>query len=499
MGHSDIRCSYKRIQVVGQGAFGCCWLVQGGRGEQYILRQIDVSKMSEKLKQEAANEVRVLSRLRHPFIINYRECFVEDGLLCVVTDFAESGDLFRSIEKQRAKQDLFSEELVLRWFTQIALALKHIHDRHILHRDLKTQNIFLAGPGEGIVKVGDFGIARVLQHTQDLAKTAIGTPFYLSPEICQEKPYSYQSDIWSLGCILYELATLRHAFDADSMRGLVFKILRGIPSEVASTFSVEFRHMIPKMLQKDPHHRPSVDAILKMTLVRRTIRHLLADLESQQGLPAALPHAKVFSEARRRHPLPSSETNVRHDSPKTRAAASASPSGRQQLHDAAHDGKNSAGRAPSCPSRTDHKMCDSFDTVQQHMSLQGKMYREGRETGHPSTVTAAVEEQLVHVSKDDSLAYRIEALRCFLEKEMGLAGFSAARKQMSEGSTGGDGIDGVIATPMTEANPLQSDCSDPALPTQAEKYLPLVKKLVLFEQECYGLGGRRSAASRRCW
>ena len=283
MGHSDIRCSYKRIQVVGQGAFGCCWLVQGGRGEQYILRQIDVSKMSDKLKQEAANEVRVLSRLRHPFIINYRECFVEDGLLCVVTDFAESGDLYRSIEKQRAKQDLFSEELVLRWFTQIALALKHIHDRHILHRDLKTQNIFLAGPGEGIVKVGDFGIARVLQHTQDLAKTAIGTPFYLSPEICQEKPYSYQSDIWSLGCILYELATLRHAFDADSMQGLVVKILRGIPSEVASTFSVEFRHMIPKMLQKDPHHRPSVDAILKMTLVRRTIRHLLADLESQQG------------------------------------------------------------------------------------------------------------------------------------------------------------------------------------------------------------------------
>ncbi|OLP94164.1 Serine/threonine-protein kinase Nek1 [Symbiodinium microadriaticum] len=334
--------------------------------------------MSDKLKQEAANEVRVLSRLRHPFIINYRECFVEDGLLCVVTDFAESGDLYRSIEKQRAKQDLFSEELVLRWFTQIALALKHIHDRHILHRDLKTQNIFLAGPGEGIVKVGDFGIARVLQHTQDLAKTAIGTPFYLSPEICQEKPYSYQSDIWSLGCILYELATLRHAFDADSMQGLVVKILRGIPSEVASTFSVEFRHMIPKMLQKDPHHRPSVDAILKMTLVRRTIRHLLADLESQQGLSAAPPHPKVFSEARRRHPLPLSETNTRLDSPKTRAAASASPSGRQHLHDAAHDGKNSAGRAPSCPSRTDHKMRDSFDTVQRHLSLQGKMHREGR-------------------------------------------------------------------------------------------------------------------------
>ena len=276
-------CSYKRLQIVGKGTYGCCWLVRGNRGEQCILKQIDVSKTPDKLKHEAANEVKVLSRLRHPFIINYRECFVEDGFLCVVTDFAESGDLHQSIGKQRSKHELFAEETVLRWFTQIALALKHIHDRRILHRDLKTQNIFLAGPGEGTIKVGDFGIARVLQHTQDCARTAIGTPYYLSPEICLEKPYGYKSDVWSLGCILYELATLRHAFDADSMRGLVLKILRGIPPDVPTAFSVEFRRMIPDMLQKEPRCRPSINEILKMPPVRRMIRCLLADLESQQG------------------------------------------------------------------------------------------------------------------------------------------------------------------------------------------------------------------------
>ena len=253
------------------------------RGDQCILRQIDVSKMPEKVKQEAANEVKILSRLRHPFIINYRECFVEDGLLCVVTDFAESGDLHERIGKQRSDKQLFAEAMVLRWFTQIALALKHIHDRRILHRDLKTQNIFLTGPGDGVVKVGDFGIARVLQHTQDCARTAIGTPYYLSPEVCQEKPYSYKSDIWSLGCILYELASLRHAFDADSMRGLVFKILRGIPPDVPTAFSAELRQIVSDMLQKDPQSRPSVDELLKIPLVRCMIRHLLADLESQQG------------------------------------------------------------------------------------------------------------------------------------------------------------------------------------------------------------------------
>ena len=257
--------------------------MQGPGGEQCILKQVNVSKMPDKLRHEAANEVKVLSRLRHPFIINYRECFVEDGLLCVITDFAERDDLHRTIGKQKFKQQLFAEGLILRWFTQIALALKHIHDRRILHRDLKTQNIFLTGPGEGTVKVGDFGIARVLQHTQDCARTAIGTPYYLSPEICQEKPYGYKSDIWSLGCVLFELATLRHAFDADSMRGLVSKILRGIPPDVPAIFSSDFKHMIPDMLQKDPHRRPAIDEVLKMVLVRRTIRCLLADLESQQG------------------------------------------------------------------------------------------------------------------------------------------------------------------------------------------------------------------------
>jgi len=117
----------------------------------------------------------------------------------------------------------------LDWFVQICLALKYVHDRKILHRDLKTQNIFLTAKGD--IKIGDFGIgnlisplshptdsniARVLQDTYDCAQTAIGTPYYLSPEICQEKPYNQKSDIWSLGCILYELVTLRHAFDANS-------------------------------------------------------------------------------------------------------------------------------------------------------------------------------------------------------------------------------------------------------------------------------------------
>ena len=155
----------------------------------------------------------------------------------------------------------------------MALAIKHIHDRKILHRDLKTQNIFMTQSGQ--IKIGDFGIARVLQHTYDCAQTAIGTPYYLSPEICQEKPYNQKSDIWSLGCILYEMVTLRHAFDANSMKGLVLKILRGNYPAIPSTYSDDLKGIIADMLIKEPQKRPSMRKILEKPFLSNRISKLL--------------------------------------------------------------------------------------------------------------------------------------------------------------------------------------------------------------------------------
>ena len=103
-------------------------------------------------------------------------------------------------------------------FVQITLALDFIHTRKILHRDLKSQNVFLTKDGQ--IKLGDFGIARVLNRTVDLAQTSIGTPLYMSPECCNNKPYSFKSDVWSLGCILYEMCTGgRHPFNARDLNG----------------------------------------------------------------------------------------------------------------------------------------------------------------------------------------------------------------------------------------------------------------------------------------
>lgn len=116
------------------------------------------------------------------------------------------GDLAYHVKKMRQKGEHFSEDLIMQWFVQLCLALEYIHKRKILHRDLKSQNIFLTK--NNTIKLGDFGISKVLEHTNDQALTVQGTPYYMSPEVCQSKPYNYTSDVWSLGCILYELCTL---------------------------------------------------------------------------------------------------------------------------------------------------------------------------------------------------------------------------------------------------------------------------------------------------
>lgn len=163
--------------------------------------------MSDEEKKETIKEAKVLEVLNHANIIRFREVYkTKKGQLCIVMDYADGGDLAGKVKDQKNKGGYFDEATVLNWFTQICLAMKHCHDRKILHRDLKAGNIFLTK--SGIVKLGDFGIAKVLSNTVEKAVTIVGTPYYLSPEIIQNSPYSFKSDIWSLGVLLYEMIAL---------------------------------------------------------------------------------------------------------------------------------------------------------------------------------------------------------------------------------------------------------------------------------------------------
>merc|ERR1719221_162820 len=178
-------------------------------------------------------------------------------------DYCEGGDLSRKIKRQRQTARGFPEPQIVRWFTQAILALKYIHDKHVLHRDLKSGNFFLSKAGN--LKMGDFGIAKVLNSTQAVARTQIGTPYYLSPEVCQDKPYAWASDIWAMGIILFELCALQLPFGANSgqnMIALVQAIVRGPTPHLPEEYSEFVRRLCHDMLNKNPGLRPSAGAIL---------------------------------------------------------------------------------------------------------------------------------------------------------------------------------------------------------------------------------------------
>jgi NIMA (never in mitosis gene a)-related kinase len=168
------------------------------------------------------------------------------------------GDLLQRIHDARGRH--FPEAQILDWFTQIALALQHCHARKILHRDLKAQNVFLNS--KNFVKLGDFGIAKILNHTRDLAQTLVGTPYYLSPEIIRNRPYGLESDIWSLGIILYELCALKPPFEAHNLPALAIKIMRGAYPQIPPHYSKDLKALVGQLLTIDPAKRPSVHKVL---------------------------------------------------------------------------------------------------------------------------------------------------------------------------------------------------------------------------------------------
>ncbi|XP_037654016.1 serine/threonine-protein kinase Nek4 isoform X2 [Choloepus didactylus] len=261
--------AYCYLRAVGRGSYGEVTLVRHRRdGRQYVIKKLNLRNASSRERRAAEQEAQLLSQLKHPNIVAYKESWEGgDGLLYIVMGFCEGGDLYRKLKEQKGQ--LLPESQVVEWFVQITMALQYLHEKHILHRDLKTQNVFLTRTN--IIKVGDLGIARVLENHCDMASTLIGTPYYMSPELFSNKPYNYKSDVWALGCCVYEMATLKHAFNAKDMNSLVYRIIEGKLPPMPKDYSPELVELIRTMLSKRPEERPSVRSILRQPYIKRQI------------------------------------------------------------------------------------------------------------------------------------------------------------------------------------------------------------------------------------
>lgn len=259
--------AYTKLDRVGRGSYGEVWKVRRhSDGVELVMKEVSMVGISEQEEREILNETSCMMQLSHPHIVAYVGSFLEHGSLHIVMELASGGDLQCLIRRQVQKNTFILEERLWKFLIQLTQGLQHAHSRRILHRDIKASNVFIDANDN--IKIGDLGLGKILGESR-CAVSQVGTPIYMSPEMCEGKPYDTKSDVWALGCLMFELAVLKPPFQAANQALLVRKIINEAPElHVPNHYSREIPFIINKLLDKDPRRRPSPDSILNYSAVQ---------------------------------------------------------------------------------------------------------------------------------------------------------------------------------------------------------------------------------------
>ena len=268
--------NYEFLGNIGQGMSGKVYKARHKKENRfYAIKKLNFNEINEKERIAIQDEVNLLKQLKHPNIVTYKDSFFDsDNCLNIVMVFCELGDMYTKIHKQ--KGEYFPEEQILLWLAQLCLALSYVHDKQILHRDIKTQNIFIQN--EHTIRIGDFGIAKGYNQNQDLGGSLIGTPLYMAPEVYNSsKKYSFRSDIWSLGCCIFEMCNLKNAFEAKSWNAVFVKVNKGQRAQLNSRYSLDMKNLVDSMLSVNGKNRPTIASILEKPFMKPIVGKYISD------------------------------------------------------------------------------------------------------------------------------------------------------------------------------------------------------------------------------
>ena len=267
--------NFEFIRTLGQGTFSTVYLVRRKKDQkQYALKSIIMGKLKENEQQNSVNEIRILASINHPNVIGYKESFwnEKNKTLNIVMEYCDDGDLETKINNMKRNKQRFEEIFIWNYFIQIIRGLKSLHAKKIIHRDLKSANIFLLKENNQC-KIGDLNVSKVMKE-KFLQCPQIGTPTYSSPEIWKNQPYSYKSDLWSVGCIIYEMCCLRPPFRGKDIDELGKNICIGKFEKISNRYSEELWNIIKMLLEKDVNKRADCDMILNNRIIKDKIKEL---------------------------------------------------------------------------------------------------------------------------------------------------------------------------------------------------------------------------------
>lgn len=260
---------YNKLELIGKGSYGTVYRVEKKSSKKiFALKQLKAYKLKNNYEiNSLLNELKILCFHDCEYLLKCRDIFYDNYNVNIITDFAKHSDLHNYIQKYKTKNRKINEKIIWTIFIKCCYGIDYLHQHNIIHRDLKPANILLNE--NSTISIADFGISKIVEKKIS-SYTMIGTPYYISPEMYSDKNYDKKIDIWSLGCILYEMMTFNVPFQANDILGLKHKIINGIYYKDKSNFySNELNYMVRYLLNIDPKLRPSIYQIISSNTFKK--------------------------------------------------------------------------------------------------------------------------------------------------------------------------------------------------------------------------------------